>query len=309
LSDYIGEEISAHIVNGGVFTLVERRDLDSVQEEILLQLSGEVSDETAAGIGKVVGAEIVLMISVKPFNKLYRFTLRAVAVESRTNQGIRNVQVKIDETMSVLTGREAGEAWKKKRFSVGLRSGASLHFYDSGNVYQGASSDPGASVDFAAQFGIQLHKYVALQIETIVTADPMNLSFTENITDAAGVLMYTREATRSFNSRSLLVPLVAKGTFKPDIFSLAVFGGAYLGIPLGKMEYTADGVTQKTSFDLAAGIVFGGSSGIHLGQGEMFLDVRYMRDLNETGVKISGADLKPYTRSMVLFSLGYAFLF
>jgi hypothetical protein len=235
--------------------------------------------------------------------------MRAVSVQSRTNQGIRNVQVKIDETMAALTGREAEEAWKTKRFSLGLRSGASLHFYDTGDAYQGASPEPGVSVDFAAQFAIHLHKYAAIQLETIVTADSMNLSFTEDVTDAGGVHMYTREVKRSFNSRSLLVPLLAKGTFKPDIFSLSVFGGAYLGIPLGKMEYTANGVSQEINFDLAVGIVAGGSFGIHLGPGELFLDVRYMRDLSETGVKISGASQKPYTRSMALFGLGYAFLF
>jgi hypothetical protein len=309
LNDYIGDEMSARIVNDGAFTLVERRNLDSVQGEMLLQLSGEVSDETAADIGKIVGAEIVLMITVKPFGKLYRLTMRAVSVQSRTNQGIRNVQVKIDEIMATLTGREAEEAWKTKRFSFGLRGGASLHFYDTGDAYQGASSDPGVSVDFAAHFGIQVHKYAAIQIEALVTADSMNFSFTENIIDASGVLMYTREAKRSFNSRSLLVPVLVKATFKPDIFSLAPFAGAYLGIPLGKMEYTANGVSEDIGFDLAVGVVAGGSFGIHLGPGELFFDIRYMRDLNETEVKISGVSRKPYIRSMALFGLGYAFLF
>jgi hypothetical protein len=299
--------MSAHIVNDGSFTLVERRNLDSVQEEILLQLSGEISDESAADIGKIVGAETVLMMTVKPFGKLYRFTMRAVSVQSPTNQGIRNVQVKIDETMSLLTGREAGEAWKTKRFSLGLRGGASLHFYDAGDMYQDTMPDPGVSVDFAVQFGIQVHKYAALQIEAVVTADSMNLSFVENVNDTSGVLMYTREAKRSFNSRSLLIPLLVKATFKPDIFSLAPFGGAYLSLPLGKMEYTANGVSQDLTFDIVAGIVFGGSFGIHMGPGEMFFDIRYMRDLSETSVKLSGADIKPYSRSIALLGFGYAF--
>jgi hypothetical protein len=88
LSDYIIDGLSKHFVSRRYLTVVERRHLDIVQLEVDYQLSGEVSDETAQSIGHRVGAQTVILGSIRPLGAEYSLDLRAISVETGVIQGM-----------------------------------------------------------------------------------------------------------------------------------------------------------------------------------------------------------------------------
>lgn len=82
LSEYIIEELSMALANSKAVTAVDRRELDLVREELALNLSGEVSDESAQSIGKMLGAEAVITGSIADVGGVYRFRVKALHTES-----------------------------------------------------------------------------------------------------------------------------------------------------------------------------------------------------------------------------------
>jgi hypothetical protein len=83
LSEYVIEELSLALVNGRAVTVVDRRELDLVREELQFSLSGEVSDESAQRIGNMLGAQAVVSGSlVDAGGGAYRFRVKAINTES-----------------------------------------------------------------------------------------------------------------------------------------------------------------------------------------------------------------------------------
>lgn len=66
----------------GKFKLIERSQLDAVLKEQKLGLSGAVDTETAARIGKVLGARLLLIGSVSKMGKAYQISARLVDAET-----------------------------------------------------------------------------------------------------------------------------------------------------------------------------------------------------------------------------------
>ena len=91
LSDYIIDELIANAVNDGIFTVVDRQQLDAIREEQQFQMSGAVDDKDAQAIGKFFGAQTVVSGAV---NKLgatgYRIRIRALEVQTAQVQGQYN---------------------------------------------------------------------------------------------------------------------------------------------------------------------------------------------------------------------------
>ncbi|MDR1804169.1 MAG: CsgG/HfaB family protein, partial [Treponema sp.] len=56
LSEYILSLLSENAVNDGIFSVVDRVQLDTLRAEMNFQLSGEVDDDSAQAIGKLLGA-------------------------------------------------------------------------------------------------------------------------------------------------------------------------------------------------------------------------------------------------------------
>ncbi len=79
LADYVLTESVFALVNQRKFTVVERKDIDLVREELDFQLSGDVSDESAQSIGQMLGAEVIVSCSIDD-----RDILRMKAIEVST---------------------------------------------------------------------------------------------------------------------------------------------------------------------------------------------------------------------------------
>lgn len=104
LSEYIMEELTVHFVDSGHFVIVDRSNLELIQQEMRHQLSGEVSDETALTIGKQLGAHTIVSGSVESFGDIFRLRIRAIAVESAAIQGIYTANIQKDRFLANLLG-------------------------------------------------------------------------------------------------------------------------------------------------------------------------------------------------------------
>ena len=80
--DYIIEELEIFLEEQKApFTIVDRRMLDQIRKEQNLQLSGDISDESAVDIGKMLGASIVIVGTAGiTSNQEKRLTIRALDV-------------------------------------------------------------------------------------------------------------------------------------------------------------------------------------------------------------------------------------
>jgi formylglycine-generating enzyme required for sulfatase activity/TolB-like protein len=82
-SDYVIEELSGVLVMNNKVTVIERRSLDLIRQEMQLQLSGDVSDNSAQAIGKQLGAQTIVSGSLTNLgDDIYRFRIKAINVET-----------------------------------------------------------------------------------------------------------------------------------------------------------------------------------------------------------------------------------
>jgi len=87
LSDYILSGLSENGVNDGVFSVIDRQQIDVIRQELNFQWSGEVSDKSAQQIGEMLGAQTIVSGSVAKIGSVYRIQARAIEVQTAAVQG------------------------------------------------------------------------------------------------------------------------------------------------------------------------------------------------------------------------------
>jgi hypothetical protein len=140
LSEYLIDELIKYFIEKRNYTIVDRQNLDLIQQEMDFQLSGEVSDESAVSIGKKLGAEIIISGSINPFGSNYRLRLRAIDVETAAIHGIQTKTILMDNTLSALLGHAVDTAdTRNMRGNAGGSTGSRKSFTVSigGNVRAG----------------------------------------------------------------------------------------------------------------------------------------------------------------------------
>jgi hypothetical protein len=81
VAEYIANELEFIMVGQG-FVLIDRSQLDQLRREQNFQMSGEVDDDTAVSIGKIVGANAIITGSVTGTGDLRRLRLRAINTQT-----------------------------------------------------------------------------------------------------------------------------------------------------------------------------------------------------------------------------------
>jgi TolB-like protein len=81
-SDYVIEELTGALVMNRKVTVIERKSLDLIRKEMNLQLSGDVSDDSAQAIGKQLGAQAIVTGSLTNLGDVYRFRVKVINVET-----------------------------------------------------------------------------------------------------------------------------------------------------------------------------------------------------------------------------------
>jgi len=98
VSDFLEHELSAHLVKGGKFTMMERSAaLDAVTSEHQFQRSGLVSDDSIVSMGHYLGAKVVLTGTFSRFAGFSQIRLRAIDVKSSQVLTVYSARVRPDD--------------------------------------------------------------------------------------------------------------------------------------------------------------------------------------------------------------------
>jgi hypothetical protein len=84
LSEYVISRLEAALVGGRKLVVVDRANLDKIREEQGFQLSGEVDDNSAKSIGKLLGAGAIVTGAFTDLGDVYSLTLKAINMETAT---------------------------------------------------------------------------------------------------------------------------------------------------------------------------------------------------------------------------------
>jgi TolB-like protein len=109
IANYVIEGLIDFLVNDGNLTVVDRSELELLQDEMDFQLSGEVSDASAQAIGEKLGAQTIISGSLSPLGNMWRMRIKALEVKTAKVQGVRTYTIKKDGVLSNLIPKTAGE--------------------------------------------------------------------------------------------------------------------------------------------------------------------------------------------------------
>lgn len=100
----VGELLADELLRKNFYRLTERAQLEGVLKEQKLGLSGAVDSRTAAGIGKLLGARLLVLGNVTRLGKSYQITAKLVDAESAEMLASRITEVPV-ETFDQEAGR------------------------------------------------------------------------------------------------------------------------------------------------------------------------------------------------------------
>jgi hypothetical protein len=188
--------------------------------------------------------------------------------------------------------------WTNKWLYIGMSGSGSLGFFALSDDVEGEVAGMPLGYGAGAHLALQVARNLAIQVEARFSQD----SFEYTVAQGG------KEYRSSFASGSLMLPALFKLVWRSRSALFALYGGAYMTLPLGSMDYESD-VDAAGSYQFAApvGITGGVDFGIKLGPGALFLDARYSHDMGNTSINDDDGTLAVYSRSKASLSLGYEF--
>jgi tetratricopeptide (TPR) repeat protein len=124
LSDYIMEELTGALVDRDM-EVADRQNLEYVYKELNLQMSGEVSEESARSIGEFLGADLVITGQLTELGGPYRYRANAINVENATRDSVTRLDVRGDAALRRMIAALANQKTAVKTASYG-ESGSSV---------------------------------------------------------------------------------------------------------------------------------------------------------------------------------------
>ena len=103
-SNYVMDEMMTMLVMNGKITVVDRLNLELIQQEMSFQMSGEVSDSSAQAIGQKLGAQSIISGSIDDMGGFYRIRFRTIEVETAKIQALTSVNITKDNQVAMLMG-------------------------------------------------------------------------------------------------------------------------------------------------------------------------------------------------------------
>jgi hypothetical protein len=133
LSDFTIQELLVALANKSSLKVVERSKLELLENELNFNMSGSVNDETAQGIGRMIGAQILFSGSITPYRNMYRMRIQAIVVETAEIIGIRTINIVYDPTLTGLLGKiDPEEQWKYQTYYAGVNVGYNVTIKNEG---------------------------------------------------------------------------------------------------------------------------------------------------------------------------------
>jgi hypothetical protein len=286
LSNYIMEKIIDHLITTDQMKVVDRQRPDLIQAEMDRQMSDYADPKYAHSLGKQFSADYIISGSFKQQGGIYELRLVAINAETAQIQGTTTKTVQMDTKLAALlkSNWTDPDAWKNKKIYFGFRAGVTLQTFDVKGGYN-SSGDPsetkryGILPNLGAEIAYQIKDIFALQTEVYFQY-------------FSGYIEWD-DYTTHFD---ITIPILAKATFKPAIFSLETFAGPALNF-----------IINDPSIDVPAfniGLILGGNAGVKAGNGILFLDIRDQIEFQE--VELHSDDEKGI-RNNFSISVGYKF--
>ncbi|MDR2364163.1 MAG: hypothetical protein LBD65_07085 [Spirochaetaceae bacterium] len=195
-------------------------------------------------------------------------------------------------------GKETGEPASFPRLYLGMRAGGAANAYYSRTTERydaGMSQGFGGEVAFMVEY--RPWRYLSFLGEAAFSLDAFKVF---RINQVGNQDIHT---TSQYTSLSVFFPLLIKTPIEVGLFSISLLAGAYYIVPLGQI--VNEGASYPYRIDLPLGLMVGMDMGHALGPGDLFVSLRYGRDLGITMVH-SGLQ---YTPNRVILSVGYRFGF
>ena len=101
-SDFVIEELTGALVTGRRVTIVDRSNLELIGQEMDLQLSGYVSDESTQSIGHMLGAQSIVSGVLTNMGTFYRFRVRVINVQTAAIQTQISLDLRNDAQVAFL---------------------------------------------------------------------------------------------------------------------------------------------------------------------------------------------------------------
>jgi TolB-like protein len=107
LSNYVLDEMTAGLERGGKLRVAEKADIEFILRELNYQRSGNISDESAQSIGRILGAQYVISGAIEESGSNYVIEFKTITVEPVALQTITRVSVIRDAQIVDLMGAAA----------------------------------------------------------------------------------------------------------------------------------------------------------------------------------------------------------
>ncbi|MCL2271087.1 MAG: CsgG/HfaB family protein, partial [Treponema sp.] len=107
-SEYVLDELSSVLVNGGMLVVVDRANLDKIRQELGFNTSGEVSDASMQQIGEMLGAQALVTGSLASIGDLQRVMFKVIMTETATVTVQHPADIINDQRVKVLLASGGG---------------------------------------------------------------------------------------------------------------------------------------------------------------------------------------------------------
>jgi TolB-like protein len=337
LSDYVIDQLIAKLVNNRNLIVVERKDLELINQEMAFQLSGEVSDESAQAIGRKLGAQSIASGKFETLGDDYQFSIKTINVETAAIELFYQTFIRQDRRLDTLLGITAQKEAERKekeaeRKEKAAQEKAAKQSAQNARVQQAASRNTklilglrGGLSGFSILGNQAAEDFSGFDVKPLFPEQVYSLYFGTNSLNS--LLGFQMEANFHVNSgieasllsetykmsyTSLDIPLLIRlGVGGGGMFSL--FVGPYMSIPLTELHFVEAGddesedeeIARSLGFISTYGILGGLTMGFKVGPGFIALDGRYSYDFNYVTVQDDGSDMKLFRRRGFTFSLGY----
>ena len=124
-SEYVISRLEAALVSGKKLVVVDRANLDQIRAEQGFQLSGEVDDNSAKNIGKLLGAGAIVTGAFTNLGDVYGLTLKAINIETATVAVSYPADIAKSRRIETMLASGGGEGTGTRTAQAGGRQAAS----------------------------------------------------------------------------------------------------------------------------------------------------------------------------------------